>query len=159
MDVFTIISLLVGIIGTGIAIYQWAVLNESAKRKKEIQFLLAGVSNISLAKQQAWINQISLLKNPQDPEQLAHARSCFRARDDFSEIQSLVAALELSIDSDNSATTSILQKTLTDSQLNNQIQAEGLKNPTLPKNQITSQADSELAAEHKQKHHGGNFTR
>jgi hypothetical protein len=64
MDVVTIISLLVGIIGTGIAIYQWAVLNESAKRKKEIQFLLAGVSNISLAKQQAWINQISLLKIP-----------------------------------------------------------------------------------------------
>jgi len=148
MDVVTTISLLVGIIGTGIAIYQWAVLNESKKRKKEIQFLLAGVSNISLAKQQAWINQISLLNSPQDPEQLAHARSCFRARDDLGEIQSLVAALEGSIDSDSSATTAILQKTLTDSQLNNKIQEEALKNPTLPKNQITPQEQPEMAAEH-----------
>jgi len=29
-------GLLIGIIGLGIAIYQWAVLNESKKRKKEI---------------------------------------------------------------------------------------------------------------------------
>jgi hypothetical protein len=149
MEIGSTISLLAGIIGTGIAIYQWAVLNESKKRKKEIQFLLAGISNLSLAKQQSWINQISLLNSPQDPEQLAHARSCFRARDDLGEIQSLVTALEGSIDSDCSATTAILGKTLDQTRLHNQIQEESLKNPTLPKTPVNNQQqEPEMAAEH-----------
>ncbi|WP_318468308.1 hypothetical protein [Photobacterium leiognathi] len=148
MDIASTISLLVGIIGTGIAIYQWAVLNESKKRKKEIQFLLAGISNLSLAKQQAWINQISLLNQPQEAEQLAHARSCVRARDDLSEIQSLVAALEGSIDSDCSATTAILEKTLEQTKLNNQIQAESLKNPTMSPRAANVAPEPEMAAEH-----------
>jgi len=148
MDVTEILSLLFGFIGTGIAIYQWAVLNESKKRNKEIQYLLAGVSNLSLAKQQAWINQISLLNNPQDPEQLAHARSCVRARDDLSEVHSLVSALEGVIDSDNSATTSILKKSLEQSKLNNQLQEEGLKNPTLVQNQKNNDQALEEATEH-----------
>jgi hypothetical protein len=135
MDITEILSLLFGFTGTGIAIYQWAVLNESKKRNKEIQYLLAGVSNLSLAKQQAWINQISLLNTPNDPEQLAHARACVRARDDLGEVHSLVSALEGVIDADNSATTSILKKSLEQSKINNQLQEEGLKNPTLPHNQ------------------------
>lgn len=148
MDVTEILSLLFGFIGTGIAIYQWAVLNESKKRNKEIQYLLAGISNLSLAKQQAWINQISLLNNPQDPEQLAHARSCFRARDDLGEVHSLVSALEGVIDSENSATTSILEKSLKQSKLNNQLQEESLKNPTLLQNQKDNDQSPEKATEH-----------
>lgn len=139
MDTMATISLIVGVIGTAIAIYQWAVLNESKKRRKEIQFLLAGISNLSLSKQQSWINQISLLNNSDDPEQIAHAKILFRAKDDFGEVQSLVSALERSIDSDNSATTAILEKTLTDTKLNNQIQEEALKNPTLPNPQIAQE--------------------
>jgi hypothetical protein len=135
MDITEILSLLFGFIGTGIAIYQWAVLNESKKRNKEIQYLLAGVSNLSLAKQQAWINQISFLNTPDDPEQLAHARSCVRARDDLGEVHSLVSALEGVIDADNSATTSILKKSLEQAKINNQLQEESLKNPTLSHNQ------------------------
>jgi len=148
MEVTEILSLLFGFIGTGIAIYQWAVLNESKKRNEEIQYLLAGVSNLSLAKQQAWINQISLLNTPNDPEQLAHARSCVRARDDIGEVHSLVSALEGVIDADNSATTAILKKSLEQSKINNQLQEEGLKNPTLPQNQKQNEQTLEEAPEH-----------
>jgi len=148
MDVTEILSLLFGFIGTGIAIYQWAVLNESKKRNKEIQYLLAGVSNLSLAKQQAWINQISLLNISNDPEQLAHARAYVRARDDLGEVHSLVSALEGVIDADNSATTSILKKSLEQSKINNQLQEEGLKNPTLLQNQKKNEQSLEEVPEH-----------
>ena len=50
---------LVGIIGTGIAIYQWAVLNETNKRKSELQYILAGINNAALQKQVSWQNQIN----------------------------------------------------------------------------------------------------
>ena len=51
-----VVGLLVGTIGTGIVIYQTAVINESRKRRAEFQFLLAGISNLALSKSQSWIN-------------------------------------------------------------------------------------------------------
>lgn len=64
---FEIISFVVGVIGTGIAIYQTAVINESKKRKNELQYLLAGINAAAVQKQQAWQNQISLLQAPNSP--------------------------------------------------------------------------------------------
>ncbi len=37
------IGTLVGVIGLGIAIYQWAVINEGKKRRSELQYILAGI--------------------------------------------------------------------------------------------------------------------
>ena len=48
------IGTLVGILSVGIAIYQWAVLNEAKKRRHEIQFILAGVGHLALSKCQSW---------------------------------------------------------------------------------------------------------
>ena len=39
-----IIGLAVGIIGTAIAIYQAAIINESKRRKNELQYLFAGIN-------------------------------------------------------------------------------------------------------------------
>jgi hypothetical protein len=55
------IGTLVGIISAGIAIYQWAVINEGKKRKSELQYILAGINNAAIQKQLAWQNQINTL--------------------------------------------------------------------------------------------------
>ncbi len=143
MDTSSTISLLVGIIGTGIVIYQWAVLNESKKRQKELQFLLAGISNAVLSKQQTWINQMGLLPPPQTEANLGVMRVHARARDDLSEIHSLVSALEGTIDTENSAITAILEKTLKQGEINNKIQKTALANPTLAKQTSVLEMESE----------------
>ena len=137
MDTLSIISLLVGVIGTGIAIYQWAVLNESKKRQEQLQYLLAGISHAALSKQQTWINQMGLLPPPQTEADLSVIRVHARARDDLSEIHSVVAALEGTIDTESSAITAILEKTLKQGEINNKIQETALANPTLVKQQAT----------------------
>lgn len=129
------LSLLVGIVGTGIAIYQWGVLNEAKKRRQELQYLLAGVSHAAMSKAQAWINQISLIPPPASHEDLAFLRIHGRARDDLMEIHNLVSALEGTIDPDSSAITAILQKTLKQGELNNEIQRVALENPNRVQNQ------------------------
>ena len=126
-----IVGLVVGLIGTGIALYQWGVMNEAKKRRHELQYLLAGISHTSLLKSQAWLNQLNLYPAPQNEVDLNLRRTLVRAKDDLAEIHSLVAALEGAIDSEESATTTILKKTLEQGQLNNQIQQVGLENPTL----------------------------
>ena len=64
MDLNDWISFAVGIIGTGIAIWQTAIINESKKRRGELQFLLAGINSSAIQKQQLWANQIALLGTP-----------------------------------------------------------------------------------------------
>jgi hypothetical protein len=137
MDKFNIIMSMVGVIGTSIAIYQWAVLNESKKRRSELQFLLAGIHQLCLAKQLEWNNQISSLSKPQDQKDMEIFRIHERARDNASQIGSIITALENVIDTDNSAIQDMLKKTIEGSKLNNELQREGLKNPTLPENQTT----------------------
>ena len=110
MEFSEIISLLVGIIGTGIAVYQTAVINESKKRKNELQFLLAGVNAVAIQKQSAWQNQISLLTKPETPEQFQLARMAVRARDEAAEIANLTSALEGTINTENSAIVAMLEK-------------------------------------------------
>lgn len=134
MDATSVISLCVGIIGTAIAIYQTAVINESKKRHRELQFLLAGISNIALAKHQSWINQGNWLPEPVGDHEKQLYRIHARARDDFAEIANTVSALEGTIDSESSAITAMLEKGIKQVQLNNELQNEGLKNPTLPNN-------------------------
>ena len=129
-----VVGLVVGVVGTGIAIYQTAVINESKRRRAEFQYLLAGISNLALSKSQSWINQINLIQEPENSSAIAIARVCVRARDDFSEIHNIALALEKSIDADSSAITSILEATLKQSELNNKIQAEGMKNPSIKNN-------------------------
>lgn len=108
--IFEIISLVVGIVGTGIAIYQTAVINESKKRKNELQYLLAGINAAAVQKQQTWQNQISLLPPPNTPEDWKITQLCVRARDDAMELGNLTSALEGTIDSDNSAIVMMMEK-------------------------------------------------
>ena len=142
------IALIVGIIGTAIAIYQFAVINENKKRKAEMQFLLAGIGNLALSKQQAWNNQISWLPNPQNPGELENFRIHSRARDDFIEISSIVSALEGAIDIDSSASTKMLERSIKNGELNNKLQSVGLENPTHPNNQKHNSAAQEAESEH-----------
>jgi hypothetical protein len=136
MFVQLIISI-VGVIGTLVAIYQWAVLNESKKRRHELQFLLAGIHQVALSKQMEWNNQMSFLPRPQNDKDLEILRIHARARDNLMEISSAVTALESVIDTEDSAICKMLEKTIKQTELNNRLQSEGLKNPTLPKSQQT----------------------
>lgn len=126
---------LIGAVGTGIAIYQYAVLNESKKRRHELQFLFAGIHQLTLAKRMEWDNQISLLPQPQNDKEMEVIRVHVRARDNLSEIGSAITALESVINTDSSAISAMLEKTIKQTELNNQLQTEASKNPTLPKNQ------------------------
>jgi len=128
--VIGIVGMLLGLVGTGIALYQWGVLNEAKKRRHELQYLLAGVSNIALMKSQGWINQLNSYPSPQSASDVALLRILLRARDELTEIHGLVSALEGAIDSDESATTAILRKTLEQGRINNEIQQTALENPT-----------------------------
>jgi hypothetical protein len=130
MDIVEGISMAVGVIGSAIAIYQAAIIRESKKRRTEIQFLLAGVGNLALSKQQAWENQFAFLQTPQTEEGVNLLRVHTRARDDFIEVANLVSALEGAIDSDVSAITKILNNTLSQSKINNDIQVEAMNNPS-----------------------------
>ncbi|PSV14406.1 hypothetical protein [Photobacterium kishitanii] len=128
------IGTFVGIISTGIAVYQWAMINESNKRKSELQYLLAGINNAAIQKQMAWQNQINTLPKFESPQDWEMGRLYLRARDDMGEIASLTIALEGTIDAENSAITAMMDKSISLVQKNNQLQAEGLKNPTLNPN-------------------------
>lgn len=135
MDIAHIIISVVGVIGTAIAIYQWGVLNESKKRRSELQFLLAGIHQLALSKQIEWNNQMNLLPKPQNEKDMEVIRSHARARDNLMEIGSTITALENVIDTDTSAIQAMLEKTIEQAKLNNELQNEGLKNPLLPTNQ------------------------
>ncbi len=135
MDVVQIILSLVSAISTLLAIYQWAVLNESKKRRSELQFLLAGIHQLGLSKQMEWNNQMSFLPPAQSEKDLEILRVHARARDNFAEIGSAITALENVIDTGSSAISAMLEKTIKQTELNNRLQTVGLKNPTLPHNQ------------------------
>ena len=119
------------VISTGIAIYQFAVIREGKKRKHEVQFLLAGVNALALQKQQSWNNQIGTLGDLHAEGMLEKAAPLVRARDDFTELAGLTSSLEGAIDTDFSAITKLMDKALAVTVKNNELQAEGLKNPTL----------------------------
>ena len=115
------------------AIYQWAVLNESKKRKREFQYIIAGINSAALQKQQAWQNQTALISKPETPAEWETVRLYVRAKDDFAEIASLTVALEGTIDVEGSAISDMMDRYLANVKKNNELQAEGLKNPTLKK--------------------------
>jgi hypothetical protein len=110
MDIVSAISLVVGIIGTGIAIYQWAVINEGKKRKHELQYLLAGINASANQKTQAWQNQLSIMPRPSSPEELRLIQLYIRARDDLGDIANLTSALEGTIETENSAIVNMMDK-------------------------------------------------
>lgn len=116
------ISLSVGIIGTAIAIYQWAIINESKKRSAELQYLLAGISQMALSKHQAWNTQIRINPQPKNEHDLKVMQVQSRARDDFMGIHALVSALEGTINIETSAITAMMEKTLKQGEVNNKIQ-------------------------------------
>jgi hypothetical protein len=146
-DIVQLIISIVGVIGTAVAIYQWAVLNESQKRRRELQFLLAGIHQVAISKQVEWNNQISFLPRPQSDKDLEIFRIHARARDSLMEIASAITALESVIDTDSSAISAMLEKTIKQTELNNRLQAEGLKNPTLPKTHTTEEIEHPKALE------------
>lgn len=129
---------LISVVGTGIAIYQYAVLNESKKRHHELQFLFAGIHQLTMAKRMEWDNQISLLPPTQNDKDMEIVRVHVRARDNLVEIGSAITALESVINTDSSAISAMLEKTIKQAELNNQLQTEASKNPTLRKNQKTA---------------------
>ncbi len=110
MSISEILGLLFGFIGTGIAVYQTAVINEGKKRKHELQYLLAGINAAAVQKQTTWQNQISLMSPPESPEEYKVAQAYVRARDDATEIATLSSALEGTIDTGNSAILSMMDK-------------------------------------------------
>lgn len=135
-----IIGLAVGIIGTAIAIYQAAIINESKKRKNELQYLFAGINAAANQKQQAWQNQISLLPKPTTPEEWEIARLYVRARDDAMEIANLTSALEGTIDPDNSAIVSMMDKYKKIVDKNNQMMpGPGIEQPQESTNKANQQ--------------------
>lgn len=127
MDLLQGISLSVGVIGTGIAIYQWAILNEKKKKTQEIQYLFVGMSNLATSKIQKYYNLMNITLAESKDRELPKAYNM--AADDFAEISSLATALESSIDPDSSASTQVLKRSIEQNKLNNQLQEEGLKNP------------------------------
>lgn len=110
MSISEILGLLFGVVGTGIAVYQTAVINEGKKRKHELQYLLAGINAAANQKQMTWQNQISLLQPPSTPDEYKIAQSLVRARDDVMEIAALSSALEGTIDTNNSAIVAMMDK-------------------------------------------------
>jgi hypothetical protein len=136
-----VIVSIVAVMGTAIAIYQWAVLNESKKRRHELQFLLAGIHQMALSKQLEWNNQMRFLPPPSSNQESEVLRIHARARDNVMEIASAITALENVIDTGSSAISSMLEKTIKQAELNNRLQAEGLKNPRLPKSERTEETE------------------
>lgn len=134
MSLSEIISLSVGIIGTAIAIYQFAIIRENKKRKNEIQHIIAGINHAALLKQMSWQNQINTLPKLETAQDWEYGRALLRARDDFHEIVGLTQALEGTIDTENSAIKKLMEQSIETTKLNNQLQAEGLKNPTFKQN-------------------------
>lgn len=126
-----IIGTLVGIVGLGIAIYQWAILNEKKKRAKEIQYLFVGMANIATMKVQKYYNLVNI--ELKESEERTLARIYNTMADDLSEVSSLATALESSIDPNSSASTEVLERNIKMSQLNNELQEESLKNPSRKK--------------------------
>lgn len=124
-----VIGTFVGVISLGIAIYQWAIASAGKKRSSELQYILAGINNAALQKQQAWQNQISTLPKLESAQDWEMGCLYLRAKDDFAEIASLAIALEGSIDTKNSAIRSMLAKSIEIVKLNNELQREGMKNP------------------------------
>lgn len=107
---YELLGLIIGVIGTSIAIYQAAIINASKKRKNELQYLFAGINAAALQKQKAWQNQISLLPKPSNPTEWAVAQAHIRARDDMAELANLTSALEGTIDPDESAIVAMMDK-------------------------------------------------
>lgn len=126
MDTSEALSLMTGIIGTGIAIYQWAVINEGKKRKNELQYLLAGINSSAVQKQQAWQNQLSLIQKPTTPKELEIVQIYVRARDDLADLGALTSSLEGTIDTDNSAIVSMMDKYTKIVEKNKTLQSAGM---------------------------------
>ena len=80
---------------------------------------------------------MSFLPRPQNDKDLEILRIHARARDNLMEISGAITALESVIDTEDSAICKMLEKTIKQTELNNRLQSEGLKNPTLPKSQQT----------------------
>ena len=95
---------------------------------------MAGINNSALQKQISWQNRISTLPKLETEKDWELANTLMRARDDFQEVASLTVALEVTIDVDHSAIKAMMQKSIDITKQNNELQAEGLKNPILKKN-------------------------
>ena len=115
-----------------LSIYQWAQINATKDRFREIQFLLASIHSAALAKQVGWQTQLGMRANPVDEKDKEIFRIVVSVRDDFAELATLASAMEGAISAKDSAISEVMKKALEQSKLNNEIQAEGLKNPSLP---------------------------
>ncbi len=103
---------LVGCIGTFVAIYQWGTLNETKKRKRELQYILASLNNSALQKQNSWQNQISALPNPSNEQEWEMLKVHMRARDSFAELSQQLTAMEGIIDTEYSAIEKMTERSL-----------------------------------------------
>ena len=122
MDPLSVLSLIVGIIGTATAVYQTAVINENKKTKGELQFLLAGINSSAIQKMQSWQNQIDLTPPPTNEKDLEILKLKVSARDEFTDLANLTTSLEGAIDSADSAILKMMKKHKETVVLNNEIQ-------------------------------------
>ena len=129
MNGIDMVSIVIAAVSSGIAIYEFAIIRESNKRKYEIQHILAGIHDSALQKQISWQNQLDMIGNLQTSRDWEFARTILMVKDDFGGIVALAKALEGSVDTDYSATTELLKNSIEVNKLNNELQATALKNP------------------------------
>ena len=123
MDVASTVSLLMGIIGTFISIYQAAVIRESKKRTNELQYVLAALSVSALNKQQAWQNQINLIIHDNPDIKHEDLSLHISARDGFTEIGNICGSLEGVFDTSQSAIRDMMHKSKEIVGINAELQA------------------------------------
>jgi hypothetical protein len=131
MAMMELVVTISGIIGIFVSVYQAAQLSASKERLKEVQYVLAALNSAAISKQGAWQNQLRFYSNPESEKDKEIFRAHARARDDFADLAQLASALEGTISSSSSAMTDSMEKAIKQQKLNNELQAEGLKNPTL----------------------------
>jgi hypothetical protein len=95
---------------------------------------LAGINNAALQKQVSWQNRMNTLQLLETDKDWELGNTLMRGRDDFQEIASLTIVLEGAIDVDYSAIEAMMKKSIDIVKQNNELQAEGLKNPTIKQN-------------------------
>ncbi len=139
-----LLSSIVGLIGAGVGIWQWAKNNAHKEKDKELQNVLASLANLATMKQHSWSNSISVLfledhkgqHTINTEERLMTFRLAARARDDMKEIYTTAAALEGTLNNEESAILKNMQKQLEQAKLQNKIAEEIKKYPEDNSNKI-----------------------
>jgi hypothetical protein len=133
MDSLNILGLIFAVVGFAYMVYQQTVIQEGKKQRGRMQYALASINNSAIGKQIAWQNRMRTLHELKTQSDWELGNTLMRGRDDFIEISGLAMALEGIIDSDKSAIQDMMQRSIDMTKLNNELQTEASKNPTILK--------------------------